>query len=178
MDYRYMHCPDLANGRICAYGCTWKYPICHMYMQNRCWCKKGGWCEKGWHPGEQKAWRQRQHPAGAKNDMNAQHSKDDEWSRSYSGKRTRTPESKEPESSGHEERNKKTRRARSTSEEADFQIAVSILKLQTDVLDEATLHAAYRKQMADVDNSNKAEVPGKCDKLTWAMHLISEQIGL
>jgi len=90
-----------------------------------------------------------------------------------------TPESEEAESESFEPRRKKVRCDRSGSEEADLQIALAKLDLDTDMPDAATLQHAYRQRMEEISNiAPDAEVADKCTDLTQAFRLVATHLEL
>ena len=98
---------------------------------------------------------------------------------SHLEEKPQTPEPEETESEGSEARRKRIRCGRSGSEEAELQIALTKLKLGTDMPDEATLDHTYREKMTEIANSVPgAELPDKCSELTQAFRLVKSHLGL
>ena len=123
-----------------------------MYTQQRCWWQHSAYCCKGWHYEEDE--------------------KEDDAKRSLSQERPQTPEGEDTESERPEKRRKLT-----GGEEADLQIALARLKLDTDGPDMAMLENAYRQRMIDLKkNVPETELLDKCNEVTWAFRLVAAYV--
>ena len=137
--------------------------MCHKFQENRCFGQHlREYCGKGWHV--------RENDRRTNDYYNEPPSLDE---------KPQTPEPEETESEGSEARRKRIRCGRSGSEEAELQIALTKLKLGTDMPDEATLDHTYREKMTEIANSVPgAELPDKCSELTQAFRLVKSHLGL
>ena len=161
---RYFRCPDLTYGKsFCEFGCTRNRPICHMYAQGKCYWQHCGHCYKGWH------FDPTNYEAGQK-ERSAK--------RSYQQERTQTPEREEPQRERPQMNRKRTRDLHITLEnEANLQIALARLKLETHMPDMAMLNAAYKQEMSYVSNTLPAtELGNKARRLTWAFRFVEAHI--
>ena len=137
-------------------------------MQGKCWWPPDAeYCRRGWHPKEKK-------PEIVPAEKTRKRGK-----RSYPQEKPETFEREDTESERFEAQRRRTRCDRSGAAEADFQIALAKLKLDTDTPDEATLQEAYRQRMTEIEDIFCAEdLPDKCNDLTHAFRLVALHLEL
>ena len=163
----YGKCPELTRGaRYCKFGCTWQHTICHMYMENRCWWQHAGSCYKGAHPTKKYAEtkrRVRERRSCAKDDL----------------REVRSPSDEESDIEGREPRPKKIRLDRGANAEADFQIALAYLDLDTQTPSRAALKSAYKTRMNEIETDFSAEEAlEQAAELTEAFRCIATHLDL
>ena len=160
----YAKCPELKRGAsYCKFGCTWQHTICHMYMENRCWWQHAGSCCKGAHPTKKYAETKRRVRER----------------RSCAEEKVRTPSDEESDIEGREPRPKKIRFDRGANAEADFQIALAYLNLETQTPSRAALKSAYKTRMNEIETDFSAEEAlEEAAELTEAFRCIATRLDL